>query len=108
MALPVAVMTKWIVLAVLVVCALYVHFRGKVRHKFLRQITDHSTFLAPINVLMYAFSPVPRTPYLQVADFPELENLRNNWQTIRDEAIALAKASQIKASNQYNDAGFHS
>jgi len=101
-------MIKWIVLAVLVLCALYVHFRGRERHKFLRQITDHSTFMAPINVLMYAFSRVPRTPYLQVADFPELENLRSNWQTIRDEAIALAKASQIKASDQFNDAGFQS
>ena len=96
-------MIEWIVLAVLVLCALYVHFRGRVRHKFLREITDHSTFMVPINVLMYAFSRVPRTPYLQVADFPELENLRSNWQTIRDEAIALAKASQIKASDQFND-----
>jgi len=101
-------MIKWIVLVVLIACALYVHFRGRERHKFLRQITDHSTFMAPINVLMYAFSRVPRTPYLQVTDFPELENLRSNWQTIRDEAVALAKASQIKASDQYNDAGFHS
>src|SRR5690348_18056127 len=80
-------MIKWIVLAVLVACALYVHFRGRERHKFLRQITDHSTFMAPINVLMYAFSRVPATPYLAIADFPELENLRSNWQTIRDEAV---------------------
>jgi beta-hydroxylase len=101
-------MLKWIVLAVFVACALYVHFRGRVRHKFLRQITDHSTFMAPINILMYAFSRVPTTPFLAPADFPELESLRSNWQTIRDEAIALAKASRIKASDQYNDAGFHS
>jgi beta-hydroxylase len=101
-------MPKWIVLAVFVACALYVHFRGRVRHKFLRQITDHSTFMAPINILMYAFSRVPTTPFLAPADFPELESLRSNWQTIRDEAIALAKASRIKASDQYNDAGFHS
>ncbi|HEX7348495.1 MAG TPA: lipid A hydroxylase LpxO [Rhodanobacteraceae bacterium] len=101
-------MIKWIVLAVFVACALYVHFRGKVRHKFLRQATDHSTFMAPINVLMYAFSRVARTPYLATADFPELEAIRSHWQTIRDEAVALAKASQIKASDQYNDAGFHS
>jgi beta-hydroxylase len=101
-------MIKWIVLAVLVACALYVHFRGRVRHKFLRQLTDHSTFMAPLNVLMYAFSRVPTTPYLAPADFPELETLRSHWQVIRDEAIALAKASQIKASDQFNDAGFHS
>lgn len=101
-------MTKWIVLAILVACALYVHFRGRVRHGFLRQITDHSTFMAPINVLMYAFSRVPATPYLTPSDFPELETLRGNWRTIRDEAVALAKSSQIKASDQFNDAGFQS
>ena len=101
-------MIKWIVLAILVGCALYVHFRGRERHRFVRQITDHSTFMAPINVLMYAFSRVPVTPFLAINDFPELENLRSHWQVIRDEAIALAKTSHIKASDQYNDAGFHS
>ncbi|MGH8113230.1 MAG: lipid A hydroxylase LpxO [Rhodanobacteraceae bacterium] len=101
-------MTKWIILALFLACALYVHFRGRVRHKFLRQLGDHSTFMAPINMLMYAFSRVPTTPFLAPADFPELEALRNNWQTIRDEAIALAQGSQIKASDQYNDVGFNS
>src|SRR5690606_25529770 len=101
-------MFKWIVLAILIACALYVHFRGRERHRFLRQLTDHSTFMAPINVLMYAFSRVPATPYLEVNDFPELENLRRNWQVIRDEAVALARASHIKVSNQYNDVGFQS
>lgn len=41
-------MIKWIILAVLVGCALYVHFRGREGHRFVRQITDHSTFMAPI------------------------------------------------------------
>ena len=27
--------------------ALYVHSRGRVRHRFHRQLTDHSTFVAP-------------------------------------------------------------
>ena len=38
---------KFIVLWVFLASALYVHFRGKVRHKFARQLTDHSTFMAP-------------------------------------------------------------
>lgn len=101
-------MIKWIVLAVFIACAVYVHLRGKAHLSFLRQLTDHSTFMAPINILMYAFSRVPTTPFLQPATFPELEMLRSNWQTIRDEAVALAKASQIKASDQYNDVGFNS
>ncbi len=101
-------MTKWIILAILIACAIYVHLRGRVRHGFARQITDHSTFMAPINILMYAFSRVARTPYLQPADFPELEKLRSHWQTIRDEAVALSQASHIKASDKHDDAGFHS
>jgi beta-hydroxylase len=101
-------MIKWVALAILVACAIYVHLRGRIRHGFFRQVTDHSTFMAPVNVLMYAFSRVPVTPFLAPADFPELENLRSHWREIRDEAIALAKASHIKASDQYNDAGFHS
>jgi beta-hydroxylase len=101
-------MIKWIVLAIIVASALFVHFRGRVRHRFRRQIVDHSTFMAPINVLLYAFSRVPATPYLAPADFPELETLRSHWQTIREEAIALAQASRIKASEQNNDVGFYS
>src|SRR5579875_1143803 len=101
-------MVKWIILAILIACAIYVHLRGRIRHTFLRQVTDHSTFMAPINVLMYAFSRVPVTPFLPPAEFPELETLRSNWRTIRDEAIALAEASHIKASDKYDDAGFNS
>ncbi|AJP58809.1 aspartyl beta-hydroxylase [Pandoraea vervacti] len=99
---------KWIVLAIIAACSVYVHFRGKVRHKFFRQLSDHSTFLSPLNVFMYAFSRVPTTPYLKPEHFPELEPLRQNWEAIRDEAMALLDARRIKASDQYNDVGFNS
>ncbi len=39
---------------VLAACAIYVHFRGRQRLRIGRQLGDHSTFLAPYNVLMYA------------------------------------------------------
>jgi len=35
--------------------AVFVHFRGKVRHKFSRQLRDHSTFLAPYNAFVYFY-----------------------------------------------------
>jgi hypothetical protein len=47
---------KFIVLYVFVVSAMYVHYRGRVRHGFLRQLTDHSSLMAPYNALMYLFS----------------------------------------------------
>ena len=86
----------------------YIQHRGKVRYNFWRQLSDHSTFLAPLNAFMYLFSGVPTTPYLAVENFPELALLRQNWQLIRDEGIQLMAQQKIKASDSYNDAGFNS
>jgi len=75
---------------ILAACTIYVHFRGRVRLRIGRQLGDHSTFLAPYNVLMYAGSAIPNQPVIPVAGFPELEKLRDNWETIRDEAVRLS------------------
>jgi len=99
---------KWIVLAVFVASAAYVHFRGRVRLRLARQATDHSTFMAPLNVLLYACSSVPGGRYVDVARFPELAPLREHWQDIRAEALALREAQQIKASDRHDDVGFNS
>ncbi|WP_145556398.1 lipid A hydroxylase LpxO [Yersinia canariae] len=99
---------KYIVLLVFILCVAYVHFRGKVRYKFWRQLSDHSTFVSPINAFMYFFSRVPTTPYLKQDIFPELTVLRDNWLKIREEGKALMEIQQIKASDKYNDAGFNS
>ncbi|HEX7748477.1 MAG TPA: lipid A hydroxylase LpxO [Bordetella sp.] len=99
---------KWFILALFVVTAVYVHYRGRVRHKFFRQALDHSTFFAPLNTFMYAFSSVPNTPYIDVAQFPQLQALKDHWQEIRAEAVALFGDGKIKPSAQYNDAGFNS
>lgn len=99
---------KYLVLSVFVLCAVYVHLRGRVRLRPWRQVTDHSTFLAPINVLLYACSRVRAAPYAPVEAFPELGLLRERWQEIRAEALALREAQQIKASDRYDDVGFNS
>lgn len=99
---------RFVILYLFVVCALYVHFRGRVRHGFFRQLTDHSTILAPYNALMYLFSAVPNRPYVDVRDFPELACLRENWQAIRDEALSLFDEGHIRAAAKYNDIGFNS
>lgn len=99
---------KWLILLVYLASALYVHYRGKVRHSFHRQLTDHSTFLAPINGFIYLFSATPRKPILNVEDFPELVFLRDNWETIREEAKQLYEEGHIKAAEKRNDAGFNS
>jgi len=99
---------KFIVLYILVISTVIVHYRGKARYKFFRQLTDHSTFMAPINMPMYALSAVENKPYINTAHFPQLDLLKNNWQTIRDEALRLEREELIKGSSQYNDVGFNS
>lgn len=99
---------KLSIVAIFVASTVYVHFRGRVRLKFFRQLMDHSTFMAPINCLMYMFSRLPAKPYLPVSGFPELQLLQDHWQEIRDEARLLAEAGEIKKSDKYNDAGFNS
>ena len=99
---------KFIVLYAFIASAVYVHYRGRVRHGFLRQLTDHSSLMAPYNALMYLFSAVPNRPYVDVERFPELRRLRENWQAIRGEALQLFDEGRIRAAATYNDIGFNS
>lgn len=97
-----------VVLYVFLASAAYVHFRGRERHGFLRQLTDHSTLMAPYNVFVYLFSAVPNRPIQEVDDFPELGLLKENWEVIRDEAARLYDAGHIKRSEKYDDLAFNS
>ncbi|MCB1694285.1 MAG: aspartyl/asparaginyl beta-hydroxylase domain-containing protein, partial [Pseudomonadales bacterium] len=89
--------------------AFYVQTRGVVRHeRFSRLLTDHSNFFGPLNCLFYAFSAVRTTPYVDVAAFPELKPIQDNWHTIRDEALGLDNQHAIRASEDLDDIGFNS
>jgi beta-hydroxylase len=98
----------YVILALWIASAVYVHFRGKVKLKFMRQLGDHSTFLAPYNAFVYLFSKVGNKPRLDIEGFPELLVLRNNWQIIRDEAVRLYEAGHIKKSETNSDLAFNS
>jgi beta-hydroxylase len=99
---------QFVVLYLFAASALYVHFRGRERLRIGRQIGDHSTLMAPYNVLMYMFSGVPNKPLVSLEKFPELKVLRDNWQTIRDEALQLFDEGHIRAAAKNNDWGFYS
>lgn len=99
---------KFVVLYLFVLSILYVHFRGRVRHKLHKQLVDHSAFLAPYNVLMYFFSAVPTKPILDLQQFPDLKSLRDNWGMIREEALKLFDQGYIRAAEKNNDASFNS
>lgn len=108
MGLSIWTVIKWLLVTGFVASALHVHLRGRVRHGVLRQISDHSNFLAPMNSFMLLFSRVPRTPYLSPSHFPDLAPLTAQWEAIRDEAVAMQSAGAIKASAQLDDVGFNS
>jgi beta-hydroxylase len=97
-----------LLLLVFLVPSLYLHFRGNVRLKLLRQLGNHSTLLAPYNALMYLFSAVPVRPVLDPRAFPELSQLRDNWREIREEALRLYEAGHIQSATGHNDLGFNS
>ncbi|WPP01104.1 aspartyl/asparaginyl beta-hydroxylase domain-containing protein [Pseudomonas sp. HR96] len=99
---------KLAVLLLFIGSTLYVHLRGKARLPVLRQFVNHSALFAPYNALMYLFSGVPSKPYLDRSKFPELDLLKDNWQTIRDEAMHLFDEGYIRAAEKNNDAGFGS
>ena len=99
---------KYAIFAFCFLPGVYVHLRGRVRLRPWRQMTDHSMFLAPLNVLLYACSRIDARPYAPVDAFPELAPLTSQWQTIRAEALALREAERIRASDRYDDVGFNS
>jgi beta-hydroxylase len=100
---------RWAILFSFLLCAIFIHWRGKARHgSFFRQLGDHSTFTAPLNCFAYLFSAVPNTPYISPLLLPELAALKREWPVFREEALALAEASRIRAASTYNDIGFNS
>jgi beta-hydroxylase len=99
---------KILVLLIFVSSILYLQLRGHVRHKWMKQIFDHSALLSPLNASMYLLSDVSTKPYVPTQAFPGLEKLEAHWEEILAEALALADRNSIKAAENNDDAGFNS
>ena len=111
----------WIAIAVLatlvtfaVASMVYVcNFRGAMRFagagEYLRKGWP---IFAPLNCLLYACTRKrARRPIMDLAEFPELDLLREHWQTFRDEALALHASGyftkpQDPESQAHYDLGF--
>jgi len=98
---------RLLILATFLASVTFVQFRGRVRHKFSRLVADHANLLAPYNSLMYLFSAVKAKPYADVREFPELRQVTEQWQMIREEALKLFDEGHIRAASGYNDIGFN-
>ncbi len=97
-----------IIFSVYSIAILQMHFRGSVRFPIARQLLTHTNYMAPYNLLMNTFSKLPNTPFLNCDDIDGLSLLRENWETIRDEAVVLSEQGAIKKSDKLDDAGFNS
>ena len=98
---------KIVLLGLLVLTATAVHLRGRTRLSFARQLTDHSTLIAPYNALAYLASTAPRGAYLDPEGFPELKLITDNWRVIRDEGLKLLDDGMVRVATGHNDVGFH-
>ena len=99
---------KYLLLIGYLLCVWYVHTKGNARLPLRRQMFDHSTILAPYNILMDFSSAVPRTPIQDRSDFPNLDYLKDNVNVFRREAMGLYSENQITESAERADVAFNS
>ncbi|MGH8232839.1 MAG: aspartyl/asparaginyl beta-hydroxylase domain-containing protein, partial [Rhodanobacteraceae bacterium] len=95
-------------IALFLLSALVVHLRSRVRLKLGKQLAGHAMVFAPYNLLMYAFSAVPAGAFPDRTRFEDVNALRDNWQTIRDEAAGLSDEGHIRTTLRGDDASFSS
>ena len=88
-------------------------YRGDARNKNLREYLRKSwPIFAPLNCMLYMTTQrKARMPIQNLSGFPELALIRENWQTIRDEAMAMKEQGCFEqtikeGSAAYYDIGF--
>lgn len=96
------------IIVLFLLCALIVHLRSRVRLKLSRQLAGHATLFAPYNLVMYACSAVPAVAFPDRKRFTDVDVLRDNWETIRDEATGLTDQGHIRDALKDTDASFSS
>ena len=105
-----------VVAAFVAASIVYVYrFRGEARYESLTEYFRKGwPVFSPLNCILY-MTTLPRgsKAVLDPAEFPELELLRQNWQTIRDEGLELVRQNYFDAAKRpgtasYYDVGFSS
>lgn len=82
--------------------------RGRVRYSSLRQYLRKSwPIFAPLNCILYAATPrQARRPVLNADYLPNIELIRENWETIRNEAVALHAAGGLDSTVAPSSVGY--
>ncbi len=85
----------------------FVRLRNRAHLSWGRQLTDFSTFMVPFNIPAYLLSRASTRARPPVTDFPELALLQDNWQVIREEALALYSEGQIAIRGDLPGSSFY-
>lgn len=85
----------------------FLRLRNRAHLPWKRQLSDFSTFMVPFNIPAYLLSKVPTTAHVPVSAFPQLKLLQDNWQTIREEALALYQGGQIAVKTDLPASSFY-
>jgi beta-hydroxylase len=85
----------------------FVRLRNKEKFELKRQLTDFSTFMVPFNIPAYLLSRVPTTSLIDQQHFPELSILEEDWEVIRDEALALYENGHIAVKDDLPASSFY-
>lgn len=91
-------------------CMAYVYrWRGRTRYASFSQYLRKSwPIFAPLNCLMYMSTcPWARHPVLDPCYIRNIDLLREHWETIRDEALALEKSGAFDATKAPGSAGYY-
>lgn len=110
-------MTSIIMLSFTIFCLgslAYVYaYRGSARYESIGEyIRKGWPIFTPFNCLLYLFTAKKaRPPIMNIDEFPELHELHDNWEIIRDEAMALMAGGGFDSisdpdSASYYDIGF--
>jgi beta-hydroxylase len=99
-----------VIFAFVAASIVYVYrFRGTARYEsFTEYVRKGWPIFSPLNCTLY-MTTLPRgsKAILDPADFPELDLLQQNWQTIRDEGLELARQDYFDAAKRPGTAGYY-
>jgi beta-hydroxylase len=84
-------------------------FRGVTRYASVTEYLRKSWFIfAPLNCLLYIFTQSrARKSIIDTNDFKELAEIREHWQTIREEAVSLYQQQYFESVNNPNSPAYY-
>ncbi len=94
-------------LGLYIFCIYFVRQRSATNFSMTRQLSDFSTFMVPFNLPAYFLSKLPTSATVEPKLVPELQILQDNWEVIRDEALALWEKGHIDVGEDLPGSSFY-